>query len=60
MGREDQIEHAWDWYKPHSRYHKRWIFRTEAKIRKRRRERRRANEDPECQPEYRKYDGWEY
>ena len=57
-GRTDQIEHGWDLRKPHSDDRKRMPYRTLNKINKRRRERRRANEDPECQPEYRKYEGW--
>ena len=30
------------------------------KLNKHRRERRRAKQDPECLPQYRRYNGWEY
>lgn len=64
MGRTSQIEHyfdhrsATDWgSKPWGkckRSHK------EEKQLQHRRERRRAKQDPDCNPEYRKYDGWEW
>jgi hypothetical protein len=52
-GRGEKIERNFD--NPKSRK-----SRKEEKKHKHQRERRRAKEDPECLPEYRKYDGWEY
>ena len=54
-----QIEHQFDRVKPggEKRGDK---YRRANKKDKIRKERRRAKHDPECHPQYRKYDGWEY
>lgn len=54
-----QIEHLFDRRKPGGEGHTD-AFRRANKKNKIRKERRRAKEDPECHPQYRKYDGWEY
>ena len=54
-----QIEHEFDRTKPGGE-HRTDAFRRANKKNKIRKERRRAKKNPECDPQYRKYDGWEY
>jgi hypothetical protein len=64
MGRGQQIEKRLDWESATAWGEKPWgIKKRSQKFNKdlqHRRERRRAKQDPECPPEYRKYDGYDW
>lgn len=64
MGRPEKIEHEFDHDAATDGGRKPWgICKRSHKYKKtlhHRRERRRAKEDPECGPEYRKYQGYEW
>jgi hypothetical protein len=55
----EQIERHMDFPKKDGS-HKRSRYRDFLKKSKKREERRKAKLDPECQPTYKKYHGWEY
>lgn len=55
----EQIERHMDCIKKDGS-HKKVGFRDHLKKSKKRQERRKAKLDPECQPTYGKYQGWEY
>jgi hypothetical protein len=55
----EQIERHMDFPKKDGS-HKRSRYRDFLKKSKKREERRKAKLDPECQPTYKKYEGWEY
>ena len=59
LGNPEQIEHHWDRTKRGGEKRK-CAYRKANKKDKIRVERRRAKKDPECDPHYRKYMGWEY
>jgi hypothetical protein len=56
---QEQIERHMDWPKKDGS-HKKSKYRDFLKKSKTREERRKAKLDPECQPTYNKYQGWEY
>lgn len=63
IGRREQIENklATELFKDEKKpWKKRKISNKQEKTLKRRRERRRAKNNPECPSEYRKYKGFEY
>lgn len=64
MGRQEQIEHEFDHRAATDWGNKPWgKCKRSHKFTKKllhRRERRRSKDDPECGPEYRKYEGYEW